>query len=280
LKSTAGFARKESPAPAAAQVWCAWLRSHEPRFGWLRGALERLLPPTCLFCGEAADLGQVDLCSWCLVALPVPDVAASPRLVAPFAYRAPVSDRIKTLKYHSDFAAARVFGAVLAAAVATCGEPVDAFVPIPLHRSRRAQRGGNQAEWVARAAARWLDVPVQPRLLTRVRATASQAGLRAPARRANVADAFSVVEPRVAPGARQDRLALVDDVLTTGATAAAAARALRAAGWPRPTFCVLARAVAASDLLTHGEPADIDASRRASQSARSPRDISARRARE
>jgi ComF family protein len=115
-------------------------------------------------------------------------------------------------------------------------------VPVPLHPSRLRQRGFNPAALLARALARAHGVPVAPRALERVRDTPSQTGLDRRARARNVAGAF-----RVRPGARiPARVWLVDDVVTTGATLRAAARALRRAGARRIV------ALCAARTLRHG----------------------------
>ncbi|HXG03277.1 MAG TPA: ComF family protein, partial [Candidatus Binatia bacterium] len=102
---------------------------------------------------------------------------------------------------------------------------IDALVPVPLGRDRERERGFNQAALVAERLARRLKRPVRPGWLRRIRATPPQSDLGADARRANVRGAFAA-SARVAGRA----LVLVDDVLTTGATAAECARVLKAAG--------------------------------------------------
>jgi ComF family protein len=113
----------------------------------------------------------------------------------------------------------------------------DAVVPMPLHWRRRWQRGFNQSELLAREIARKWGVPVSA-LVRRKRATAPQAGLTSAQRRKNVEGAFQVGKGTRLKGMR---LLLIDDVLTTGATASACARALKRAGAAQVTFLALAR---------------------------------------
>jgi ComF family protein len=115
-------------------------------------------------------------------------------------------------------------------------ESFDAVVPVPLHWRRRWQRRFNQSELLARGIARKWNVPVI-RALRRLRHTPTQTGLSNSARRKNVAAVFAA--RRVLSG---QRILLVDDVLTTGSTAAACAGALRRAGASRVTLLTVARA--------------------------------------
>jgi ComF family protein len=116
----------------------------------------------------------------------------------------------------------------------------EGLVPVPLHPARHAERGFNQAELLAAPCATRWRLPTLARALVRVRPTLPQADLDAEARRANVRDAFEVGRPGEVRGRR---VLLVDDVLTTGATAGAAARALRAAGAAEVGVLTLARVV-------------------------------------
>jgi len=244
-----------------------WLRRRaRQQPPWWQGST-RLIPPRCLFCGQAADLGPVDLCSDCLSALPwAQDHGHFADVNVPFEYESPVDEALRALKFHGDLCPARVFGALLAGAAATAwrrrlarpdptdpapppGLP-DLFVPVPLHLDRLHERGFNQAERLARQAARWLGRPVAPRLLERRRATAPQTSLEAADRRRNVAGAFAPAPAAASWLRRQPRairhVALVDDVLTTGATAEAAAAALRQAGLPTVSIWAVARPVSNS----------------------------------
>ncbi|MCK5796190.1 MAG: ComF family protein, partial [Deltaproteobacteria bacterium] len=112
-----------------------------------------------------------------------------------------------------------------------------------LHRRRLAWRGYNQATLLARPLARSLHLPLDCGSLVRCRETKSQTHLNARARRANVDGAFEVQQPKRVAG---QRLLLIDDVATTGATLDAAARALLAHGATNVHALVLARAGSSS----------------------------------
>lgn len=128
----------------------------------------------------------------------------------------------------------RTFGGFLAQVLPR--EPrFDAIVPMPLHWRRRWQRGFNQSELLAREISRKWGIPVR-KLARRTRATPPQAGLTSAQRTANVQGAFEATTQL-----KGMRLLLVDDVLTTGATAGACARALKRAGAVHVSLLALAR---------------------------------------
>lgn len=196
-------------------------------WGWLQGTL---LPGVCLLCDLPAT-PRLSLCVSCTRALPRIQTAGGTRVVA-FSYRPPVSTLIHWMKFEANLSAARTLGVLLSEAVAASlaahgvGLP-DAIVPVPLHRRRMRCRGFNQALELARPVARRLGLPLLPRLVLRTRATLPHSSLQSAAeRRRNVSEAFELRKP--VTGLRS--IAIVDDVLTTGATAAELARTLRAAG--------------------------------------------------
>jgi len=117
-------------------------------------------------------------------------------------------------------------------------ERFDAVTPVPLHWRKKWQRGFNQAELLARAIARRRGIPVL-RALTRTRFTLTQAGLSNRQRRGNVAAAFRC--RRSAGNLTGKHVLLIDDVMTTGATAAACARVLKQAGAARVVLATVAR---------------------------------------
>ena len=115
----------------------------------------------------------------------------------------------------------------------------DLILPVPLHRNRQRQRGYNQSQLLAEDLAKLMRVPLGGKNCVRVRDTQPQTGLRGSARRKNVRGAFAVPRPERVKGAS---ILLIDDVLTTGATLDACAKALRQAGAEQVRALTLARA--------------------------------------
>ena len=196
-----------------------------PFCGPCRGALEPLQPPWCERCGRPSAL-PVPSCRDC-----PPEPIATAR--APFRFSGPAREAIHRLK----FAGWRDVAAALASSIASVGlPPVDAVTWVPLAKGRLAERGYDQAKALAVALGRELELPCPP-LLRRTVATAPQTGRGGAERRAAVRGAFA---PRTAT---PPRVLLVDDVLTTGATAAACAEALSAAGTREVHLAAAARSL-------------------------------------
>ncbi|WP_332052178.1 ComF family protein [Reyranella sp.] len=195
--------------------------------------------PHCVCCGTpfAEDLGGEALCAACLARRPRFRRARaaliyddrSRRLILPFKH----GDRTDM---------ARTCGAWMASAGAELLAAADLVAPVPLHWRRLFSRRYNQALLLARNLAQGTSARLAPDLLLRPRWTGSQAGLAATERRRNVREAF-VIHPRWKAGVKGKTVLLVDDVLTTGATVEACARALQRAGAQYVDVLTLARVV-------------------------------------
>jgi ComF family protein len=209
-----------------------------------------LLPEICLLCDARA--GNVpNLCGPCAETLPRLERTTGARVLA-FRYEIPISSLIQRIKFEGDLAAARTLGVLLADRVAEAlinGDipRPDAIVPVPLHRARLRARGFNQSLELARPVSRRLGLPLLTEACLRVRATVPQSGLASDTeRRRNVADAFRV-QRRIGD---LGRLAIVDDVVTSGATVRSLAGVLRRAGVRQVLVWACAGAGQASRLAT------------------------------
>lgn len=196
-----------------------------------RATLQALGPPWCQRCGRPAPVA-VDRCRGC----PPPPVSVAR---SPFLYAGPARAAIHRLK----FSGWRSVAAALADAMVAIDPPaVDAVTWVPLARRRLAERGYDQARALAGAVGVRLGSPVL-RLTRRSVATAPQARRPGDERRTAMRGAFEPVRRHVATIPRS--VILVDDVLTTGATAAACAEALASAGVREVVLLTAARAFAA-----------------------------------
>jgi len=151
---------------------------------------------------------------------------------------------IHLLKYDKVLPAAPEMGGKLAEAIGLLGsgskDVRPLIVPVPLHASKRGERGFNQAELLVRAASKHLPQPweVAAGLLKRERSTRSQVGLTREERVANMRDAFRVTDPQRVQGRT---VIVVDDVMTTGTTVSECARVLKKAGAERVWAATVAR---------------------------------------
>ncbi len=205
-----------------------------------------LFPPTCVVtdaAGQDLDLSEAviakmarpgvacPVCGEPLPALSAPQVCGACLAKAPsfaqtqagFRYEAEVADLIQGLKYHEQLYQARLL-AELWAPHLEVGQ-VEALIPVPLHVNRLLERGFNQAYELAKALSKRTGVPVLPQSVMRTKQTPPQALLNAKERRRNLKNVFSVTPDSALQGLKE--VALVDDVMTTGATVEALASVLK-----------------------------------------------------
>ena len=230
----------------------------------LRGLVDLLFPPACQVCRtpdpavlcaacrERFRLIQPPVCDRCgrpLRGPPGLDFSCIPcrgrrlhfrRARAVGVYEGSLREAIHALKFGGRIALSEPLG-LLMAQVAVSDPALacaDLVVPVPLHPTRLAERGFNQAELLGREVAAALGKPLAPQALARVRATAAQSRLEAAERRRNVRLAFAAGQVSSARS-----MLLVDDVFSTGCTASDCARALRAAGAREVVVLTLAHSV-------------------------------------
>jgi ComF family protein len=219
-------------------------------YNWLKITQSDFYPSSCLLCGRRSS-SKLDLCPacerelpWnrescrrCAAPLPPGDETrvcghclrqppAWHAAASPLRYTWPLDQLILRFKFKADLATGRLLGNLLAGFLAAdTASPPDCLIPVPLHPSRLRERGFNQALELARPVSQRLKVPLTPGLCRRIRHTEVQSRLDARSRQRNLRGAFKVT----APVAGLD-VAILDDVVTTGATVAALASALREAG--------------------------------------------------
>jgi competence protein ComFC len=227
--------------------------------GLLASLLELLFPGRCPGCGRRGPT----ICEQCWPSIPwlgveVCPICASPSRLARICRRCsdshPVLNgaraacrfegitrkAIHDLKFRGIRGRATVLGDLVVEALDSRPLAIDLLVPIPLGRARRRQRGFNQSELIAQRIGERLGVPVSGSSLERVRETSPQVRRSREERRANVDGVFKCSDPALVAGRR---IALIDDVMTTGATLDAGASALKAHGADRVYGLVVAREI-------------------------------------
>ncbi|HEY8205890.1 MAG TPA: phosphoribosyltransferase family protein [Myxococcaceae bacterium] len=215
-----------------------------PFCGECQGMLTPLPERRCRRCAEPGAFPE-DVCPRCRDRPPPFE-----GVCAPFIHEGPVAAAVHRFKYEDRPELADPLGRLIAASVPEgVRGRVTAVAAIPLHRARFRSRQYDQAQLLARKVASALKVPFEPRALQRVRDTARQVGETLAAREANVRGAF------VGHGwMKGERVLLVDDVVTTGATARAAAQALLLAGAHRVELAAVARAFSAEGAVQSARP--------------------------
>jgi ComF family protein len=223
-----------------------------------RGLADIIMPPVCLSC-RTPTATHHSLCVSCWnrisfirppvcdrLGLPMPfdtggvmisaAAAADPpdfdRARAAAYYEGVVRDLVRDLKFHDRHEVRRLLAGWVCSAGSELLAGAELVVPVPLSRWRLLWRRFNQAALIAQEVAAAASLSYAPHVLVRSRATRSQVGLSRAERRRNVAGSFAV--PAAArPDLLDRRIVLIDDIITTGATAGAAARALKKAGAAR-----------------------------------------------
>jgi len=228
---------------------------------WWRTALDSILPPRCVLCGRPS--GPVCICAACKSDLPwlgshclrcslplgsakdkvcgvcIQKAPPYSRTICPLQYEFPVNRLVQGFKFKRQLAAGRILSHLICEVVARRESSLpDMLIPVPLHNLRLISRGFNQAYELATYAGRVFDLPVHANALRRQRNTRAQSGLSRKQRRRNLQGAF-FWHGSLKPGRH---VALIDDVMTTGATVTECARVLKKAGAERVDVWVAARA--------------------------------------
>jgi len=191
------------------------------------------LPPLGEACPRCAlPINNAYLCGHCLHQPPEQDLSFSL-----FPYLDPVDRLIADLKYHNKLFLSQFFAQLMSDKLRN-RPPPDLLIPIPLHPNRLRQRGYNQSFELAKALSIQLSIPTSNRYLMRTIDTKSQASIPFKARKKNIEHAFKLIQTKVPP-----HIAIIDDVLTTGHTANAAAKQLRQAGATTIEIWTIARAI-------------------------------------
>ncbi len=229
---------------------------------WLNIIQHKLFPPSCILC-DNPGVDFKDICPGCIADLTLNsrccpccaqpmEAGLNPALicgqclkkpppyhqvVAPFLYQHSLKWLITGLKFHRQYKNARLLGQLLSEQLQPLSDRPDYIAPVPLHPKRLRQRGFNQSAEIATVIARQLNIPLNPDSCQRIKFSAPQSGLNANARRKNLRNAF-----KAAPLSNHPYIAIVDDVMTTGATVSELAGTLKKAGARRVDVWVCARA--------------------------------------
>lgn len=231
-------------------------------YKWLKNIQRQCLPHFCAVCLQNTETNRA-ICNDCCntlkfntyscnsCAIPMPEKNSAmtcgqclkktphfDQAISLFHYEPPVRQLIHGLKFNRKLALADLLGLLMAEDL--CNRQVarpECIIPVPLSNKRLRQRGFNQSLELARPISRLLDVPIDWRLVSRVRDTDTQTRLDLKARRKNVKDAFSINKNK-----KYQYVAILDDVMTTGATCNELARCLKKSGIKQVDVWCLARA--------------------------------------
>jgi len=232
---------------------------------WWSTALNLLLPPRCVLCGQPS--GPICICEACKADLPwqgsrclqcalplgsprdsvcgacIQNPPPFSRTLSPLQYEFPANRLVQAFKFKRQLAAGRVLSHLICESVSQQDFSIpQMLIPVPLHKLRLLKRGFNQAYELAAYAGRVLGIPVATGGLRRQRNTKAQSGLSRKQRRNNMRGAFYWRDA----GKPARHIALIDDVMTTGTTVTECSRVLKRAGAKRVDVWVAARAIPAN----------------------------------
>lgn len=209
----------------------------------LRRLIELLYPSKCVFCMRLLGKEETDICTSCRKTLPWCDgkvrrIPRSAGTVAVFYYEDDVREAILRYKFLGQLQYSHAFGRLLAMKIAAANPEFDLICHVPVSRARKAKRGYDQSERLAKAVGE--ELGRKPRkLLRKTRNNPAQSGIRSPEqRRANVLGVYRCADPEAV---RDQRILLIDDVMTTGATLSECCRTLLDAGAARVVCAALAQ---------------------------------------
>jgi len=233
-------------------------------YKWLKNTQARLFPYFCSLCGDKAQ-AHVAICKEChkqlnylinrcqQCALPLPESTEinicgqcqnqPPYFDQSFSlynYDTPVKQLISGLKFQKKLNLARLFGTLLGEAIQQTNrhDLPNCIAPVPLSNKRMKNRGYNQSIEIARPVSKLLSIPLSCNLFKRVRHSPPQSSLNLKSRQKNVCNAFTINEKRL-----PKHIAIIDDVMTTGATSNELARILKKEGVEKVEIWSIARAI-------------------------------------
>jgi len=226
---------------------------------WLKKAQLKVFPTSCFICNQAGH-NSLDLCADCLKDLMPLEQCCSicsielttqnnvcgrclkntphfDRVETPYRYHGSTQFLIQQLKFQSKHCCARIIGSLMVRHLKPLNKTPDALIAVPLHKKRMIERGFNQSELIAQHLHQQLNIPLLKQHAKRLRNTANQSSLHAEERRKNIRNAFSYRNPN-----NISSVAIIDDVVTTGATANELAKTLKQAGVEKVEIWAFARA--------------------------------------
>ncbi|MEL7649452.1 MAG: ComF family protein [Sedimentibacter sp.] len=199
--------------------------------------VRRIVPPVCLRCSKPVEPDSpAGLCTDCRLSSWNFEMCRSP-----FCYEGLIKKGIYMFKYHNKPYFYKFFGKSLAGYMKSiCYTDFDLIVPVPLHRSKMRKRGFNQSKLVASYISRDFSIPMAE-VLRRIRKTPKQSEMSREERRANMEDAFSLKNEKMADLLKEKTVLLVDDVFTTGSTADECSKVLKQGGADKVYVITIAR---------------------------------------